>query len=506
MRMITRRKFVGLAGATALLALSGCVASGEVSPGGETAGSELEGEAETAGSELEGEAESEGGAKGGNALTGSVLIVYFSCTGTTERIADIIAEATRADTFRIVPQQPYTDADLAYYTDGRADREQNDPGARPAIAERVDGLSGYVAIILGYPIWHGLAPRIMDTFLESCDLAGKAILPFCTSHSSGLGSSASDLCALAPEAHWLEGRRFDPDASSAEVEDWLAASGIAVAGASNVPASFSLASRQVTLNDGHVMPTNGLGTYSLKDQTCVDSVAAALAAGVRLIDTAYMYGNEAEVGRAIRESGVPRDEVFVITKLYPSQFTNAADAIDEALAKLDVGYVDMMLLHHPGANQVEAYQAMEAARDAGRIRSLGLSCFYVDELQDFLPRVSVKPALVQNEMHPYYQDGDVVDFIHDQGIALQAWYPLGGRGHNAELLADPMLAVIAADHGASIPQVILRWNLQRGVVVIPGSGDPAHIREDASVYGFELSDAEMARIAALDRNEKHDWY
>lgn len=136
-------------------------------------------------------------------------------------------------------------------------------------------------------------------------------MPFCTSHSSGLGSSASNLHALASGAHWLEGRRFGADASSAEVEDWLSASGIAAAEASSVPASFDLETRQVTLNDGLVMPTNGLGTYSLKGQICVKSVAAALAAGVRLVDTAYMYGNEAEVGRAIRESGVPRDEVFV---------------------------------------------------------------------------------------------------------------------------------------------------------------------------------------------------
>lgn len=495
--MITRRRFVGLAGAAALLALSGCATPVTNPSDSAIPEPEPEGAANTT--------EYEQIAKGGDAMTGSALIAYFSCTGTTERIAGIIEEATGADMFQIVPQQPYTEADLAYYTGGRADQEQNDPSARPAIAGRIEDMADYDTIILGYPIWHGQAPRIIDTFLESYDLAGKTILPFCTSHSSGLGSSASSLHALASGAHWLEGRRFGADASSAEVEDWLAASGIA-AGASSAPASFDLETRQVTLNDGLVMPTNGLGTFSLKGQTCVDSVAAALAAGVRLIDTAYMYGNEAEVGRAIRESGVPREDVFVITKLYPSQFANAAGAIDEALAKLDIGYVDMMLLHHPGENQVEAYQAMEAAREQGRIRSLGLSCFYVNELRDFLPRVSVKPALVQNEMHPYYHDGDVVDFIHGQDIALQAWYPLGGRGHNAELLSDSTLAAIAAAHGVSVPQVILRWNLQRGVVVIPGSSNPAHIREDASVYGFELSDAEMARIAELNRNEKHDWY
>lgn len=273
-----------------------------------------------------------------------------------------------------------------------------------------------------------------------------------------------------------------------------------------VPAAFSIANRTVTLNSGFEMPINGLGTYSLKGDVCLDSVKTALADGVRLVDTAYMYGNEAEVGQAIRESGVPRDEVFAITKLYPSQFANADAAIEEALAKMDIGYLDMMLLHHPGANEVEAYRAMERAQAQGLIRSIGLSCFYISELENFIPQVSVMPALVQNEIHPYYQDTDVIEFIHAQGIAVQAWYPLGGRGHNEELLSDPVLAEIAQAHGVSIPQVILRWDLQRGVAVIPGSSNPAHIKEDTELYGFELSPEEMARIAALNRDEKHDWY
>lgn len=239
---------------------------------------------------------------------------------------------------------------------------------------------------------------------------------------------------------------------------------------------------------------------------CLDSVGAALASGVRLIDTAYMYGNEAEVGRAVRESGVPREEVFVTTKLYPSQFADAEAAIEEALGKMDLGYIDLMLLHHPGTGDVEAYRAMERALDAGKLRAIGLSCYYVDELTAFLPRVSVRPALVQNEIHPYYQDAEVVPFIHDQGIAVQAWYPLGGRGHNDELLSDPVLASIAQTHSVSIPQVILRWALQRGVIVIPGSSNPAHIEEDTQLYHFALTEDEMAAIAALNRNEKHDWY
>lgn len=262
----------------------------------------------------------------------------------------------------------------------------------------------------------------------------------------------------------------------------------------------------ITLNSGFEMPILGLGTYSLLDQVCSSSVAAALQRGFRKVDTAYMYHNEAEVGQGVRDSGVPRAEVFVATKLYPSQFADAEAAIDEALAKLDLDYVDLMLLHHPGDGDVEAYRAMERAAAAGKIRSLGLSNYYIEELDEFLPQVDVVPALVQNEIHPYYQEREVVRYMQGKGIAVEAWYPLGGRGYNSELLADPVLAKIAAAHGVSVPQTILRWDLQNGVVAIPGSSNPDHMTENISIFDFSLSDDEMAQIDALERVEKHDWY
>ena len=270
--------------------------------------------------------------------------------------------------------------------------------------------------------------------------------------------------------------------------------------------AFDFDKRTVMLNSGYSMPLNGLGTYSLTGDTCVQSVSEALKRGVRLIDTAYMYGNEAEVGKAIRESGISREEIFVITKLYPSQFDEPEKAIDEALEKLNVGYIDMMLLHHPGTGDVETYKAMEQAVKEGKIRSIGLSNWYVEELQEFLPQVSIIPALVQNEIHPYYQENDVIPYIHSLGIVVQGWYPLGGCGHTAELLGDETISEVAKAHGKSVAQVILRWNLQKGVVVIPGSSNPAHIQENTELYDFELTEEEMERINALDRGEKHDWY
>lgn len=270
--------------------------------------------------------------------------------------------------------------------------------------------------------------------------------------------------------------------------------------------TFDFETKTVTLNSGYEMPIYGIGTYSLTDKECVDSVTAALENGVRLIDTAYMYHNEESVGEAVRNSGIPREEIFVITKLYPNQFSDPESAIEDALKKLDIGYIDMMLLHHPGAGDVDAYLAMERAAADGKIRSIGLSNWYVEELEEFLPQVTVTPALIQNEIHPFYQENDVIPYIHDLGIVVQGWYPLGGRGHTAELLGNEVISQIADAHGKSSAQVILRWNLQKGVVVIPGSSNPDHIKENTELFDFELTEDEMEQINSLDRGEKHDWY
>ena len=274
--------------------------------------------------------------------------------------------------------------------------------------------------------------------------------------------------------------------------------------------AFDFESKTVLLNSGYTMPIMGLGTYALDHDTCVNSVMSLLESGGRLIDTAYMYGNEEAVGEGVRkgmeEYGIPREDIFVITKIYPNQFNDPEAAIDMALEKLDIGYIDMMLLHHPGTNDVMAYQAMEQYVEEGKIHSLGLSNWYVEELTEFLPQVTIKPALVQNEIHPYYQEQDVVPFIQEKGIIVQCWYPLGGRGYTADLLGNETIKAIAEAHEVSPAQVILRWDLQRSIVVIPGSSNADHIRENLDLFGFELTDDEMEQIRQLDRNEKHDWY
>ena len=201
-----------------------------------------------------------------------------------------------------------------------------------------------------------------------------------------------------------------------------------------VKAEFDFERKTVMLNSGYEMPINGLGTYSLHGDECISSVKSALSDGVRLIDTASAYGNEEEIGQAIREAIgegiIQREDIFITTKIYPgNEMENPAQSIQACLDRLDIGYVDLMLLHHPDPNDVEAYKAMERFVKEGKIRSIGLSNWYVEELTEFLPQVDTVPALVQDEIHPYYQENDVIPFIQDLGIVVQGWYPLGGRGH-----------------------------------------------------------------------------
>lgn len=440
------------------------------------------------------------------------LVVYFSCTHTTQGIADRIVEATGGAVWRIVPEVPYTSEDLNYnQSSSRASREQNDPSARPAIKGKCETLAGYDVVFLGYPIWWGKAPKAIFTFLESHDLAGKTVVPFCTSHSSGIGSSDTDLHRSAPQTVWKQGRRFSGNETKETIIDWIEKMDLNFNQNTNVGV-FDLSKGEngraptVRLSSGYDMPIVGLGTYSLLGNVCVNAVKAALAAGFRKIDTAHMYDNEEEVGKGVRESGVPRESVFVATKLYPNQYADPEAAIEECLRKLDIGYIDLMLLHHPGTNDVKAYKAMEKYVKEGKIRSIGLSNYYIKEMTEFLPKVEIRPVLVQNEIHPYYQEKGIVEFMHGQGIVVEAWYPLGGRGYTSALLGDETISRIAAAHGKSPAQVILRWDLQRGVVVIPGSSNSDHFKENISIFDFSLTDEEMAQIAVLDRNEKHDWY
>ena len=263
---------------------------------------------------------------------------------------------------------------------------------------------------------------------------------------------------------------------------------------------------QVTRSSDLQLPRIGLGTWSLRGEQCINAVCGALQCGYRLIDTASFYGNEKEVGEAVRCSGLSREKVIIQTKLYPDQYDQASKAIDDALKKLNLDYIDIMMLHHPAKNDVSAYRAIEQAIAKQKVRAAGLSCYYIQETDAFLPQVDIQPVLIQNEIHPFYQDKAVVKHLQSLGIAVQSWYPFGGRGHAQELFQNSVLLTIARTYGKTVAQVILRWHLQRGVTVIPGSCNQEHIKENLAIFDFQLSQEDMQKIKSLDRNEKHDWY
>ena len=233
---------------------------------------------------------------------------------------------------------------------------------------------------------------------------------------------------------------------------------------------------------------------------------------MRLIDTARIYGNEEGVGRGIRRAikdGIcKREEIFVTTKMWTSDFSNGDAAVDASLKRLDLDYIDLMILHHSQPrNDVDAYKAMERAVKAGKLRSIGLSNYYEpDDFDRLVKATSIKPALLQNETHPYHQSGLMKKHIAQYGTVLESWFPLGGRGYTQELFNDPTISAIAKAHGKSSAQVILRWHLQAGNIAIPGSSNEKHIIEDASLWDFELSSDEMGKMRSLEKDRRNADY
>jgi len=258
----------------------------------------------------------------------------------------------------------------------------------------------------------------------------------------------------------------------------------------------------IPLSNGSRMPQLGLGVYLVTDiAVCEASVASALASGYRLIDTAAIYRNERAVGRGIRSSGVPRDEIFLTTKLWPSDYAydKARAAIVGAIERLDSGYLDLLLLHQPVGDVRGAWRAMEEAVDQGAVRAIGVSNFAVADLEKLLPAARLTPAVDQVELHPHWQQPELLPYLSEHGIVPEAWYPLG---HGSQkLLAEPAVVGAAAAHGKSAVQVILRWHVQRGFVAIPKSTNALHIAANIDVFDFELTASEMGGIDALGRDQ-----
>lgn len=256
----------------------------------------------------------------------------------------------------------------------------------------------------------------------------------------------------------------------------------------------------LTLTGDVVMPMAGIGTFLLSPDEAEASCVSALAGGCRLIDTANAYVNERAVGRAMKRSGLKREEIFLETKLWPS-FYEQADAVEKTLERLDTGYIDLLLIHQPAGNYVAGYRLMEKAYKEGKVRAIGLSNFNMEQIKEILSICEVKPAILQTEVHPYFQEKELKKFLTSQGMAIQAWYPLG-HGDKA-LIEEPVFSKLAQKYGKSNAQIILRWHLQSGNIVIPGSKNPAHIKDNFALFDFALTEEEMSEIAALDKNTRY---
>lgn len=258
--------------------------------------------------------------------------------------------------------------------------------------------------------------------------------------------------------------------------------------------------REVTLNNGIKMPTAGIGTFLLTPDEAEASVLSALETGYRLIDTANAYVNEKAVGRAIKKSGIPREEIFLETKLWPS-FYEQSDAVEKTLERLDTAYIDLLLIHQPAGNYVAGYKLMEQAYKAGKVKAIGLSNFNEVQIREILNVCEVKPTILQTEVHSYYQEKSLKAFLEQENIVMQAWYPLG-HGDKA-LIEEPLFARLGQKYGKSNAQIILRWHIQAGNIVIPGSKNPDHIRDNFALFDFSLTDNEMSEIAAMDKKVRY---
>ncbi len=262
--------------------------------------------------------------------------------------------------------------------------------------------------------------------------------------------------------------------------------------------------RHITLSDGHSMPGFGFGTYPMKGKEATEAVLTAIEAGYRLIDTAAMYGNEKEIGEAVRESGVDRDELLITTKLDNDShgYDNAIDACKESLKKLGLEYIDLYLIHWPVEGlREETWKAFMKLKEEGLCRSIGVSNYTIKHIKELLERFDEPPVVNQVEFHPFLYQEELLEFCNEQSIVLEAYSPLAKARH----LGNEVLEKIARRHDRTTAQVVLRWHLQHGVLPIPKASSRDHIKSNFEVRDFELSDDQMKAVDCLHTGERCDW-
>lgn len=259
----------------------------------------------------------------------------------------------------------------------------------------------------------------------------------------------------------------------------------------------------ITLNNGCRIPQFGLGVYMISgDANTETACLEALAAGYRHIDTAHAYQNERGVGAAVRKSGIPREEIWITTKLWPSEYGagKTLAAIDKMLARLDTDHIDLLLLHQQFGDYLGAWRDMEKAVAMGKVRSIGLSNFESERLEEILGTAQIKPAVLQVECHPYYQQRALKQRIAACRTVIESWYPIGHG--DATLINEPVFTRLAEKYGKTNVQIILRWHIQEGNIVFPKSENPRHIRENFDIFDFALTAGEMEEIRSLDKGKR----
>ena len=255
-----------------------------------------------------------------------------------------------------------------------------------------------------------------------------------------------------------------------------------------------------TLNNGIKMPMAGIGVFMMSPAEAENAVESALKSGVRLIDTANGYMNESGTGRGIKKSGVAREDLFLVTKLWPTVYEKET-AIEETLKRLDTDYIDLLFLHQPTDNWREGYRNIEKAYKEGKVKAIGLSNFPEELLQEAIDTMEIKPHMVQVEAHPYFPQTELKQKLAETGMGLMAWYPLGHGDKN--LINESVFTELAKKYGKSNAQIILRWHVQSGNVIFPGSKNPDHIRDNFDIFDFRLTEEEMEEIAKINKNIRY---
>ena len=255
-----------------------------------------------------------------------------------------------------------------------------------------------------------------------------------------------------------------------------------------------------TLSNQVQIPAVGIGTFMMTPDQAEQAVVDALACGYRMIDTAQAYMNERAVGRGVKRSGVAREDIFISTKIWASQYLTEG-TVEKSLELLGTDYIDLMFIHQPAGDFMAGYRKLEKAYKEGKIKAIGISNFQGEKLKKLLEECEIKPHVIQMEAHPYYRDEETIAALAPCGCCVMAWYPLGHGDH--ALLEEPVVKELAEKYGKSTAQVILRWHTQVGNIVIPGSTNPEHIKANLDIFDFELTDEEMKKMAGLNKNVRY---